>query len=574
MVFRSGPARAARLSRVVAGSVQVDAASRPARGRAVPGRAGRAGGGCGGASSGPVDRPLGAEVPEPGLARLEAADHRVTGVGRVAAGVPARRRVAAADVPALRAAAEVEPPAAGPPRTRRSRSRWAAPSGSIPSLALSGHRAPPADWRTAWNQGSTVRTAPTPRKPPASWRPEDTLEDPRGVRDVLDTGWSPPERPWAVDDWGTTEAEEAAGESLDGRLARELPDRLDDEGDGLGDTSDTDGELLDDEVGDGGPAGWWTPTTAAPPTPTTSCTPGTQGIDGAAASAEEAACTSSGIATWRTDGGCARAVARLALEPRGSSSRTARRRSGTARSSSAARPDATGAAMDKPVLLSVDDDPGVSRAVARDLRRRYGEEFRVLRASSGDGGAGRPARAEAARRRGGGAARRLPDAADERHRVPRAGDGPVPAGPAGAAHRLRRHRRRHPGDQRRRRRRLPAQAVGSAGGEALSGRRRDDQVVAGQSRHRPSRTSSSSGTAGRRRRSARATSWPATPCPTAGTASTSRRGSGCWRRRTPARTTSRSSSRPTRTVLLAPTDVELAGGRRAERRRRRRTSTT
>src|SRR5947208_4648383 len=39
--------------------------------------------------------------------------------------------------------------------------------------------------------------------------------------------------------------------------------------------------------------------------------------------------------------------------------------------------------MGKPVLLSVDDDPGVSRAVARDLRRRYGEEFRVLRAASG-----------------------------------------------------------------------------------------------------------------------------------------------------------------------------------------------
>ena len=39
--------------------------------------------------------------------------------------------------------------------------------------------------------------------------------------------------------------------------------------------------------------------------------------------------------------------------------------------------------MGKPVLLSVDDDPGVSRAVARDLRRRYGEDHRVLRASSG-----------------------------------------------------------------------------------------------------------------------------------------------------------------------------------------------
>ena len=78
---------------------------------------------------------------------------------------------------------------------------------------------------------------------------EDTLEDPRGVRDVLDTGWSPPERPWAVNDWGTTESEELAGESLTGRLARELPDASGDDGDGLGDASDTDGELLDDEVG-------------------------------------------------------------------------------------------------------------------------------------------------------------------------------------------------------------------------------------------------------------------------------------------------------------------------------------
>jgi thioredoxin reductase (NADPH) len=38
----------------------------------------------------------------------------------------------------------------------------------------------------------------------------------------------------------------------------------------------------------------------------------------------------------------------------------------------------------RPVLLTVDDDPAVSRAVARDLRRRYGTEYRVLRADSGD----------------------------------------------------------------------------------------------------------------------------------------------------------------------------------------------
>ncbi|PBC75465.1 thioredoxin reductase (NADPH) [Streptomyces sp. TLI_235] len=36
------------------------------------------------------------------------------------------------------------------------------------------------------------------------------------------------------------------------------------------------------------------------------------------------------------------------------------------------------------VLITVDDDPSVSRAVARDLRRRYGESYRVLRAESGE----------------------------------------------------------------------------------------------------------------------------------------------------------------------------------------------
>ena len=37
----------------------------------------------------------------------------------------------------------------------------------------------------------------------------------------------------------------------------------------------------------------------------------------------------------------------------------------------------------KPVLLTVDDDPGVSRAVARDLRRRYAQDYRIVRAESG-----------------------------------------------------------------------------------------------------------------------------------------------------------------------------------------------
>ncbi|HIK15173.1 MAG TPA: FAD-dependent oxidoreductase [Leptolyngbyaceae cyanobacterium M33_DOE_097] len=37
----------------------------------------------------------------------------------------------------------------------------------------------------------------------------------------------------------------------------------------------------------------------------------------------------------------------------------------------------------KPVILTVDDDPEVLQAVARDLRRQYGDRFRVMRAESG-----------------------------------------------------------------------------------------------------------------------------------------------------------------------------------------------
>src|ERR1700736_2714525 len=38
----------------------------------------------------------------------------------------------------------------------------------------------------------------------------------------------------------------------------------------------------------------------------------------------------------------------------------------------------------RPVIVTVDDDPSVSRAVARDLRRRYGERHRIVRAESGE----------------------------------------------------------------------------------------------------------------------------------------------------------------------------------------------
>ncbi|MBB5897335.1 DUF5709 domain-containing protein [Kutzneria kofuensis] len=78
----------------------------------------------------------------------------------------------------------------------------------------------------------------------------DTLDD--GPADPLDEGYSPVEKPWVLDDWGTTPREQLTGQSLDDRLARELPDfgADDPSDDGLGDLSSSDGELLDDEVGD------------------------------------------------------------------------------------------------------------------------------------------------------------------------------------------------------------------------------------------------------------------------------------------------------------------------------------
>jgi thioredoxin reductase (NADPH) len=38
----------------------------------------------------------------------------------------------------------------------------------------------------------------------------------------------------------------------------------------------------------------------------------------------------------------------------------------------------------KPAILTVDDDPAVSQAISRDLRRQYGAEFQIVRATSGD----------------------------------------------------------------------------------------------------------------------------------------------------------------------------------------------
>lgn len=54
-------------------------------------------------------------------------------------------------------------------------------------------------------------------------QPEDTLVD-RGSDDVLDEGYSPPERRPSSHDVGTTPEEEREGETLDQRLAQEEPE--------------------------------------------------------------------------------------------------------------------------------------------------------------------------------------------------------------------------------------------------------------------------------------------------------------------------------------------------------------
>ncbi|MEV7321490.1 DUF5709 domain-containing protein [Streptomyces sp. NPDC093970] len=116
----------------------------------------------------------------------------------------------------------------------------------------------------------------------------DTL-DYRAGEEALDEGYSPPERPWAVTHTGVTAAEARRGETLDERLAEEVPDVGVPDGDGLGDTWDTDGELLDDEVGDGRAGRLVAPDEGAHENTETDLFASDRGLDGAGASAEEAA---------------------------------------------------------------------------------------------------------------------------------------------------------------------------------------------------------------------------------------------------------------------------------------------
>jgi Family of unknown function (DUF5709) len=130
-------------------------------------------------------------------------------------------------------------------------------------------------------------------------QPEDTLDD-RGVDDLLDEGYSPPERPRGVDAFGTTLAEQRRGESLEQRLAHEEPDPANAVEDPLAETDMVGGDdpdaiaAEDDYLGDGEVGGRRSGRLVSPDEGVHEDTDSEMvaddmGIDGGGSSAEEAA---------------------------------------------------------------------------------------------------------------------------------------------------------------------------------------------------------------------------------------------------------------------------------------------
>jgi hypothetical protein len=111
-------------------------------------------------------------------------------------------------------------------------------------------------------------------------QPYDTLDD-RGVDDVLDEGIVPPQKWSAGQGFGTTAAEQREGETLDQRLAQEEPD-VDAE-------AWSEENLDDDEVGDVRSGRLVAPDEGSHEDEEAAAVATDVGIDGAGASAEEAA---------------------------------------------------------------------------------------------------------------------------------------------------------------------------------------------------------------------------------------------------------------------------------------------
>ncbi|MFF9003818.1 DUF5709 domain-containing protein [Streptomyces achromogenes] len=118
------------------------------------------------------------------------------------------------------------------------------------------------------------------------------LQDAVGERtydDMLDEGYSPPERPLGVTKHGTTAAEQHEGETLDERLGQEVPDVSAPPGDEIGDLPGGQGEPLDPEAGTARAGRLVAPDEGSHTDTTKEEVARDVGVDGGAAGAEEAA---------------------------------------------------------------------------------------------------------------------------------------------------------------------------------------------------------------------------------------------------------------------------------------------
>ncbi|MFF9035991.1 DUF5709 domain-containing protein [Streptomyces sp. NPDC014892] len=117
---------------------------------------------------------------------------------------------------------------------------------------------------------------------------QDAIDE-RTYDDMLDEGYSPPERPLGVTKSGTTAAEQHEGESLDDRLRQEEPDVEVPLGDGIGDLPGGEGEPVDPEAGSDRAGRLVAPDEGVRTDTTKELVAEDEGIDGGAAGAEEAA---------------------------------------------------------------------------------------------------------------------------------------------------------------------------------------------------------------------------------------------------------------------------------------------
>jgi hypothetical protein len=115
----------------------------------------------------------------------------------------------------------------------------------------------------------------------------DSLVDDRGLPEPLDEGYSPPEKWSAAQGFGNTPLEEQMGETLDQRLQQEIPEP--DPYELAEQEVDPDEEDVDDEVGDARAGRLVEPDEGVHVDQEKDLVAEDVGIDGAAASAEEAA---------------------------------------------------------------------------------------------------------------------------------------------------------------------------------------------------------------------------------------------------------------------------------------------